>query len=409
MTARSRMLLVVGFAAAMATGCDGPEPFDPASIACENPANDPSASHPRGAQFQALLDQLRAQGLPGAVLAVKDKDGTWFGASGYAHLETKTLMKPCHSTRVMSLSKIFTAATVLKLVEQQKMSLDEPIAPWLPSGLATQLGHSDRITARQLLSHTSGLQDGPDADPFESVNDPYAHFSAEKCVAALSNFSPEQHEPGTVHRYCNHGYDLFGLHIVPNVAGASFGQVLTDNIVSPLGLGSTTFGDAINQKDPRAVPSYRDVLGDGVFVRTDDFVGDGFIKCRASSAGVVSNAYDLMTFADALFRKKTVLSQQSLEEMLPPRKNENPSQLPVYPYYGLGLYLSEFAQGPAIMHDGSAGYANRNFLLYLPERDAIVVFWFNSNTPPNMATDLDGQMTWGFLERVVDGVFGASP
>ena len=56
-----------------------------------------------------------------------------------------------------------------------------------------------------------------------------------------------------------------------------------------------------------------------------------------------------------------------------------------------------------------AGFPNRNFLLHLPERDAIVVFWFNSNALPSNATDRDGQMTWGFLERVVDGVFGASP
>ena len=397
----SRSLPVfLGFALAASTAC-GPtasKPFDPATIACEIPAPDTSATHPRAAEYQAILDELRAEGLPGAVLGIRDKDGTWFGASGYADFESKTPMKTCHRTRVMSVTKAFTAATVLKLVEEGKLSLDDTIGRWLPPEVARKIVHVDSITVRQLLSHTSGLI-GPTSDVFDVVNGPYKPLNREQCLALLATIPSTQSPPGTVIRYADLNFNLLGLYVVPGASGTSMDAAMQQAVLRPLNLSATSFAESMTEPWTGTVPSYAAFMSDGVYIRTDEFMRGAAANCRgAAASGLISNAYDLMTFIDALYRQRTLLSPASVSAV---RANYGS---PGYSY-GLGNDNWQMPQGLAVGHAGGQDLAYRTFAYHLPARDVTVVLWFNTLTNRTESSERTTNQWVGTIERVLDVVF----
>jgi D-alanyl-D-alanine carboxypeptidase len=108
-------------------------------------------------ELQSLLDDTVDGGfVPGVVLSVSVPGyAPWNGASGLADRDPERAMAPDTPVRIASVSKMFTAVVVLQLVEEGRLSLDEPVATWLPDSVPG----GKRITVRQLLQHTSGLYD----------------------------------------------------------------------------------------------------------------------------------------------------------------------------------------------------------------------------------------------------------
>lgn len=130
-------------------------PFNCAAAGTNSP-------HPLGGRFQALLDRsVSPTGLPGVVLALQDQDGVWIGASGQADLATGQPMTPDLQVRVASTTKIFTAALIMRLVDEGRLSLSDTVDKWLPRH---QVIGGDTITIPMLLHHTSGLFDHETAE-----------------------------------------------------------------------------------------------------------------------------------------------------------------------------------------------------------------------------------------------------
>jgi D-alanyl-D-alanine carboxypeptidase len=109
-------------------------------------------------QLQAALDNSLG-GIPGASVAIISPQGSWIGVSGVSNLETGAAVVSDDRFQIGSITKMFVATTVLQLVEEGKLSLDDTLDKWLSSEVVGAIPYHESITVRQLLNHTSGLSD----------------------------------------------------------------------------------------------------------------------------------------------------------------------------------------------------------------------------------------------------------
>lgn len=190
--------------------------------------------------------------LPGFSVTVLKKGEVIFNeAYGYANLEKKEKLTSNHIFRIASHSKTFTATAIMQLQERGKLRIDDyavQYIPWLKE-------HSDKrfqkITIRQLLSHSAGiLRDGVNAD-YWAVEEP---FPDEKNLQKQVLKSKLILDNNTKLKYSNIGYSLLGM-IVSNVTSQPYSDYVIENIIKPLGLAST-FPEYDEQLEDRLVTGY---------------------------------------------------------------------------------------------------------------------------------------------------------
>jgi D-alanyl-D-alanine carboxypeptidase len=261
-------------------------------------------------RLQNALDQGRIAGkLPGATEAVITPDGfTWEGASGLANVATQTPTKPQDIFNIASITKSFTAATVLKLAESGKLSLDDTLGQWLPA-IAANIPNSQSISVRQLLNGTSGIFDYVGSPRFNAdvaadfLSGAKRQWSREDLVAYAYG---EPRFSGTsssaIWTYPNTGIILADL-IIEKATGMTFTQALREQVLNPLGLNSTFSPDEpIVGNQARG---YDGILGD-VTISFNQSVSGGDLS---------SNARDVTRFSRALFGGE-LLQASSQKELL---------------------------------------------------------------------------------------------
>jgi D-alanyl-D-alanine carboxypeptidase len=203
----------------------------------------PAAAEPRGdhSDVQAVIDGFTEDGAPGALVYGQDRRGRWSVTSGTAELGTDRPIRPRDRVRVASNTKMFTAAVVLQLVEEGDLDLDAPVEEYVPGLVAGNGYDGTAITVRQLLQHTSGMADYV----ADVLTDPDAnnHPWRPQELVAIGLSHPPLFAPGARWAYSNTGYIVLGL-IVEAVTGNDLGSEITDRLIRPLGLGSTTYPDA---------------------------------------------------------------------------------------------------------------------------------------------------------------------
>src|SRR5690349_14259928 len=155
---------------------------------------------------------------------------------GYADLENDVPATPETVYRIGSVTKQFTAAAIMRLMEQGKLSLDDTIQKFLPN-FPTQ---GNRVTVRHLLNHTSGIKS------YTSLGPKWARvmridLATDSLVALFAN-EPFDFKPGDAWRYDNSGYFLLGM-IIEKISGKTYGQYLRDEFFTPLGLKGTIYCD----------------------------------------------------------------------------------------------------------------------------------------------------------------------
>jgi D-alanyl-D-alanine carboxypeptidase len=213
------------------------------------------------ALLQARLDALRTKlSIPGVSVAILWNDGrTWLGVSGMADVASKTPVTTDSGFALASISKTFTAAVVLQLVDEGRLTLDERVAPLLP---AYRL--DARITVRMLLDHTSGLPDffaNPKIDPaLQSAPDelwtPARSFSFVAAPRAV---------PGSRWTYSNTNYLLLG-ELVTAVTGRPLATEVRQRLLNPIGLTSTWYQE-VETPEALITTGYRMVAGTGGTLR----------------------------------------------------------------------------------------------------------------------------------------------
>jgi CubicO group peptidase (beta-lactamase class C family) len=243
-----------------------------------------------------MHDVIVSNEVPGVVTVVATRDSVLrMDAQGWADTEHKSFMRVDSIFWIASMSKPITATAVLMLMEEGKLSLDDPIAKYVPelAGLKTADGKTPRITLRHLLTHTSGMGEATDEES-------KAARTLSDLVPAFAS-KPLAFEPGSKWKYSQSGILTLG-RIVEMVSGVPFERFLRNRIFDPLGMRDTTFYLSEGQMPRWVMPAKREgqqlVPGEiGLLYGHPPTWRDHY---PASNSGLFSTAPDYTRFAQML-------------------------------------------------------------------------------------------------------------
>jgi len=317
------------------------------------------------AQIDAVAQEwLTSTGAPSVSIALVENGAvTYVQSYGNARVAPATAATPSTRYAVDSVSKEFTAAAVLLLVEKGKLSLDDAAGKWFPD-----LGDASKVTVRQLLTHTSGLRD---YWPQDFVTPAMLHPTSIEGILQEWARRPLDFEPGTQWQYSNTGYVLAGA-IVEKVAGEPLVEFLQRQIFAPLHM------DRVTEDDTRPLPP----ADAGAYTRA----GLGPVRSAPKEgAGWLFGASELAMTPGALalwdisLMNRTLLAASSYKAQLEPIVLKDGSRKD----YGLGLDIETVQGRTRIGHDGAgSGFlaANR---IWPDEKTAIVALTNNDWAGPD--------------------------
>lgn len=161
-----------------------------------------------------------------SVAVVKKNDIVFSSAYGYNNLQTQTPLQTENLFRIASISKSFSATSIMQLVEQKKMGLDQDVSELIGFPVRHPKFPSTVITVRMLLSHTSSINDSQGYFSLDAI-DPSKNTNWEKCY--------NTYEPGKGWQYCNLNFNMIGT-IIERVSGERFDLYVRKHVLDPLGL-----------------------------------------------------------------------------------------------------------------------------------------------------------------------------
>ena len=158
------IMLIIAFSL---FSCNEHKPIGSDNNECSFNFPDSSYLHPKANEYQTFLDSCVKTGLPGAIMLIRTPEhGTWIGASGKSNLKTGKDMRSCDISRIGSITKTFTATTVMMLAEEGMLNLDDKVNRWLAKSITGEIENCHIATIRQLLNHTSGIYSYTDNNDF---------------------------------------------------------------------------------------------------------------------------------------------------------------------------------------------------------------------------------------------------
>ena len=325
------------------------------------------SSELRGKIDKLATDALAKSGVPSASIAVvRDGKIVYLNAYGSARLEPKTPATSGMRYSIGSISKQFTAAALLLLQEQGKLSLDDKVAKFIPD-----LTRANEVTIRQLLSHTSGYQDYWPQD--------YVMPMMLKPVTAAKILNmwarkPLDFDPGTKWQYSNTNYVIAGV-IIEKVSGKPLLQFLQEKVFSPLSMTSVANIDEkkLGDTDPTGYMRYG--LGP---VRAAVKEGPGWLFAAGELA---MTAEDLAKWNISIMDRK-LLRPASYREL------EREAQLNngMGTRYGLGVSLATEAGHRAVSHGGEvSGFVSESIVF--PD-DRVSVIALTNQDASSAASDI---------------------
>ncbi|HON08035.1 MAG TPA: serine hydrolase domain-containing protein [Verrucomicrobiota bacterium] len=305
--------------------------------------------------------------ISGAVVLVADKDKVRFCESvGYSDLKTKRKMSKDNIFWIASMTKPITAVALMILVDEGKVSVDDPVEKYLPefkNQWMIEEKTNDRmvlvkpprpITIHDLLTHTSGLGDLPAPRP---------HCTLAELVMAYSQ-QPLRFPPGSKWEYSNAGINTVG-RIVEVVSGIPYADFVEKRIFKPLGMKNTTFWLTKSQVE-RVAKSYEpDKTTGGLKETTVYFIqGDLTDKKRTPfpAGGLYSTAEDVCKFYQMALNKgvyngKRILSEAAINQMTTTQTGEIKTGFTEGMSYGLGFAVVKEPQGvTGMLSKGTFGH-----------------------------------------------------
>ncbi len=277
-----------------------------------------------------VIPEMSRRQIPGLALALLESTNV-IKTRGYGVAERETAGGVTGDTgfEIGSITKQFTSALIMMLVEERKLSLDDR----LPRFFAGASDEWSPITIRHLLTHTSGLPNYTGLDGFEVSR----HLSAEEFVRKLSAH-PLDFKPGGKFSYCNSGYNLLGF-IIQKVMGQSYWEVLQERILKPLRMDSTYSRDLPRSSNQAAGYEKKE----GQLVPRDSNLTDVF-----AAGAMVSTAADLTKWVAAI-ESGRLMKRSTLEQMWTPVQLNDGGSYP----YGFGWRLDDYKGRRNIGHSGS--------------------------------------------------------
>jgi CubicO group peptidase (beta-lactamase class C family) len=273
---------------------------------------------------------------------------------GFANIEKKIPNDPKTKFRLGSLTKQFTAASVLLLEERGKLSVDDPIRKYLPDAPAAW----DKITIFNLLTHTAGIPNDTEFPEFKaSMQLP---TTPEKLIAQFRE-KPLEFPPGEYWRYSNSGYIVLG-YLIEKLSGQSYEQFVQSNIFAPLGMKDSGYDTEALTISRRAVGYVHGTLAEAEYINMSQ---------PFSAGGLYSTTEDLLRWERGLF-KGMILTPKSLKKMTTAYKSD----------YAFGLWVRERNGRQVIEHGGSIN-GFRSYMTYYPTTDLTVIVLGNVEDGPS--------------------------
>lgn len=209
------------------------------SITLTAPVQPASAQTP-AETLQAALNEAVAGGYPGAMALVRKNGTSQYLRAGTGDRGTNAPIDPQAQIRIASNTKTFIATTLLILVDEGRLSLDDTVDRWLPGVVAGNGNDGTKITIRQILNHTSGVPEYLDVFVFAPAYDnPNKPYTPEQLVQGAMQKN-RAFAPGAQFRYTNTNYILAGM-VIKAVTGHDPSVEVKTRIIDPLGLADTTY------------------------------------------------------------------------------------------------------------------------------------------------------------------------
>ena len=315
----------------------------------------------------------------GAVIIIQHGDIIYETYKGLSDLTTQAPISADTVFPYASITKRFTAATILSLAEAGLVELDAPIKTYLP----LSDGPMAAITVRQLLTHSSGIPSNFDAD--------FSHdYSTEEHVQKIANLDLS-FTPGSTSRYSNNGYNLLGA-IIEAVTKKNWYQAVIERTVEPNQWPSINYLQTHIEADSKLATGYWEKM---LSYPPAPEKSPGLLHANGSLAGTLR---DLANWTYA-FQRGKIISPKSLQTALEKRPTSDGK-----PGWGMGLFRFNYRDREVISHAGGANGIN-TYSLYLPHLDIVVAVATNV---PQDASDL----TFGIVDCLIGHIcrtFKAQP
>ena len=326
----------------------------------------------------AILEEYIQEDEPGVVVYVAYHGETASAAYGSANLDTGEPIQVDDLFRIGSTTKPMVATVMLTLVDAGEISLDDPIADYLPVEIVENVANADSATVRQMLQMTSGIFDYTESDAFDdAITDDPQHFWTPEEVMTYTYGEEPYFNPGDEFYYSNSNYILAQI-IIEQLTGMSLADALETVIFEPLGMT----GCYLETEANFAQNIVRGYGYDEDITEENDGVGMG-------DGGVICPAEDLAKFLPGLLNGE-IISGAMLEEMLDTVEDDSESQ------YGLGIgYDEDEDYGVMISHDGAtSGF--QSVMFYNVDSELTVIVLTN-----NFDAEYMEDVTWDIVDLVL--------
>lgn len=325
-----------------------------------------------------LQDMVKEEHFTGVALIMRKKEVIHAKGYGWANCEKKnSVTTPFH---IASITKQFTAAAILQLVEQGKVSLDGSVNEFLPVEYRSHKWNS--VTIHHLLNHTSGIPDyAVTRDYYEVVKGfclgNTVHGMVKEAMAKDLEF-----KPGSNFSYSNIGYTLLGF-VIENQTKTPYDKYLKVNILDPMGMSSSKIHVIGHVSTPEEAEGYRWSKEQSVHV-PDDVVS---LPVTAPDGGLVTTLSDFVKWIGIYMgMEQTILDRKSIDRMTSPLFSVNligPRGKPQS--YGYGLLVED----EVVSHSGYIVGFRSHFIVDRQKKILIAVFSNNTtNNPERISTGL---------------------
>jgi D-alanyl-D-alanine carboxypeptidase len=321
-------------------------------------ANTVLAQPPYKAKLDQFFDRLAEKDKAmGSLTIAKDNNILYTRTIGYSQINgtEKKPLTAANRFRIGSITKMFTAAMILQLVEEGKLKLTDTLDKFFP-----QVPNAKKITIVQILWHRSGIPNVKrEQNSQRNLNT--IPVTKDEMLDLIVKTTPD-FEPGTKHSYSNSGYQLLGL-ILEKITGKSYEEALTERITSKIGLADTYLATGNINVSKNEALTYMN-LGDGWKP-----VAETHPSILFSAGAIVSTPNDLAKFIQALFDGK-IVSKESLDQMKTIRDGE-------------GSGMEPFTFNGKIFYGHTGGADNYGaWLAYLPEDKLALAYTTNAKVYP---------------------------
>ncbi len=315
-----------------------------------------------------LANQFKSNETGVSALVAKDGKVIYRKAFGKANLELDVNMTPENVFQVGSITKQFTAVSILMLLEEGKLSLDDDITKFIPD-YPTK---GKKITVHHLLTHTSGIKSYTSMQKFGEVMT--MHKSPLKFIDFFKN-EPMDFEPGEKYLYNNSGYFILG-YIVEKVSGMSYPKFIKERIFDKIGMNNSYYGSHSQLIKNRA----------SGYQKGSEFTNAQYISLTLpySAGSIMSNVDDMLKWQTAIttdvFVKEATIDKAFANYILNDGSKIN---------YGYGWSINEINNEPTIEHGGAIpGFLSMG--VFVPSKNVYVIVFSNCgcNSPTNSALEI---------------------